>query len=300
MISSTKTFGAALLVLTAILAGCQSQRTFKTPDEAVAALASAAERGDRDEVRRIFGPRARELRSDDPEQDALDLASFKRALTEARKVEKQGDDQATLLVGDAGWPFAVPLVRQKDHWVFDTAAGVEELENRRIGRNEIRTMAALRTLIDAQTEYASVDRDGDGVKCYAGKLMSSPGTKDGLYWDSPGGVDPSPIGPVLAEAATQRDESGARLPYNGYRFRLLTRQGAGAPGGAKDYIRDGRLVDGWAVIAWPAEYDHTGVMSFIASADGVIYERDLGPETQKAVDAISEFDPSNGWKRPGT
>lgn len=275
--------------------GCESQRQFESPESALAALTAAAENADKPEIRAIFGPRANELRSDDIDQDKQDIQSFRRSLLESCKVEKLDEDTAILLVGEHQWPFAVPLVREGDRWIFDTDAGIEELDNRRIGRNELRTMAACKTVVDAQIEYHSADRDGDGVLEYADRLMSSEGKRDGLYWPSPGGVDPSPIGPVFAEAAIRVDDQGERIPFNGYRFRPLTRQGAGAPGGAMDYRSGDNLTGGWALIAWPAEYDHTGVMSFLIGHGGVLYQADLGPDTANVVAGITEFDPSTNW-----
>lgn len=291
--------GALGVIAAAALSACQSQRDFSSPEDAVAALTTAAERDDKSELRRIFGPDGAELRSDDPEQDRLDVAAFRRALAEAAEIERRGDDSATLLVGEERWPFAVPIVREADRWRFDTEAGIEELDNRRIGRNELRTIAALRTLVDAQAAYFSSDRDGDAVPEYAARLLSSPGTRDGLYWPSPGGVDPSPIGPVLASAATRHDDEGDRIPYNGYRFRLLTRQGEAAPGGAMDFSSPDGLTGGWAAIAWPAEYDVSGVMTFLVSSAGVIYQADLGPDTESATAAITEFAPGEGWSPVG-
>lgn len=285
----------ALAALLAVGTGCQSQRHFATPEDAATALTAAADSRDKGEIRAIFGPRTDRLRSGDPEQDEQDIESFRHSLGAATEIERQGDDSATLLVGEARWPFAVPLVRERKGWRFDTEAGIDELENRRIGRNELRTIAACRTVINAQEVYRSFDRDNDGVLEYAQRLMSSPGTKDGLYWPSPGGSDPSPIGPVMAAAATQTGERGERLPFNGYRFRLLTHRGSGAPGRAGEYLINGNLTGGWALIAWPDEYDRTGVMSFLASNDGVVYEADLGPRTQDAAAAITEFNPSQPW-----
>lgn len=285
----------ALVVMILWSAGCESQRRFSTPEEAASALANAAEERDRDELRKLFGPRVAELRSGDEEQDARDFASFSRSLAAGREVERGEAGGATLLIGEERWPFAVPLVNEEGGWRFDTDAGIEELTNRRLGRNELRTIAACLTLIDAQAEYRGVDRDGDGVLEYAQRLLSSPGMKDGLYWPAPGGVDPSPIGPVMASAAARTDEGGDRLPYNGYFYRLLTAQGAGAPGGAMGYFSGADLTGGWAVIAWPAEYGETGVMSFLAGHGGVVYEQDLGPDSDSAAAAIAEFDPSAGW-----
>jgi hypothetical protein len=275
--------------------GCQSQRHFASPEEAGAALVVAVQADDTAESRDLFGPRYRDLRSDDAQQDAQDRATFRRVLETGWRFEIDDSGVATLLVGRDEWPFAVPLVQSRKGWRFDTAAGVIELENRRIGRNELRNIAACRTLIDAQIVYRSVDRDDDGVLEYTDRMMSSPGKRDGLHWRSPGGVDPSPIGPYFAAAAVRTDEAGERIPYYGYRYRGLMRQGAGANGGAMEYRRGDDLTGGWAVIAWPDEYDHTGVMTFLVSQHGVIYERDFGPDTDALVAEIDAFDPADGW-----
>lgn len=291
------TVPVVLLAAAMALGGCASQRRFATPDDAVTALAAAVADRDRQELRAIFGPRATELRSPDEEQDRLDAASFSRAIGSGHEVEPDAEDAdvATLLVGPERWPFAVPLVREAQGWRFDTDAGIEELTNRRIGRNELRTIAALGTLIDAQAAYYAADPDRTGRSVYASRLLSSPGRRDGLYWDAPGGVDPSPIGPVMAAAATRRTEEGEPVPYNGYVFRLLRRQGPSAPGGEMTFEADGLLVHGWAVIARPAEYGETGVMSFLASHGGVVYQADLGHDTTSVADSISAFDPAPPW-----
>lgn len=287
---------ANLIVMLAALAisaslGCQSQRRFASPSDAVAALSVATEKRDKAELRAIFGPRMAELRSGDPDQDEIDFASFRRTLGAGHEIEPSGDDAAILLIGPERWPFAVPLVRDRSEWRFDTNAGVDELMNRRIGRNELRTIAACRTLITAQGEYRAADRNGDGVLEYAQRLTSTPGTKDGLYWPAPGGIDPSPIGPVLAQAATRTDARGSRVPFNGYSYRGLDRQGPHATDGAMNYREGNRLTRGWAVIAWPHEYDRTGVMTFVVSHTGQIFEANLGDDTEQAVAEIDTFDP---------
>jgi hypothetical protein len=204
-----------------------------------------------------------------------------------------------VLIGEDQWPFAVPLVLKGSKWYFDTDAGLEELTNRRIGRNELRTIAACRTLIDAQAEFFERDPDGLGVKHYAPRLMSTEGKKDGLYWPAPGGVDPSPIGPVMASAAARRDEEGERIPFNGYLFKPLDRQGQSAPGGAMDYRQEGQLTRGWAVLAYPAVYGETGIMSFLCSSHGIVYEQDLGDQTDQIVAEIDAFDPDSPWQNVG-
>jgi len=295
-------FAAAALPLAG---GCQSQpqpqpaaqRTFASAEEAVAALDLAVKQEDKAELRRIFGPQAEQLKSGDPDQDHDDAIVFGRRLAAAHKIRLDAPDHATVLIGDDQWPFAVPLVMKDSTWRFDTDAGLDELTNRRIGRNELRTIAACRTLIDAEAEFFDRDPDGLGVKHYATRLLSSEGKKDGLYWPAPGGVDPSPIGPAMALSATRRDEQGQRIPFNGYLFKLLYRQAASAPGGAIEFKQDGQLLRGWGVIAYPAEYGETGIMSFLCSSRGIVYQQDLGDDTAKAVDKIEAFDPAAGWKK---
>ncbi len=290
--------GVAMTLLS--LAACSSQRTFSSPEEAAVSLAAAVRSQDRAEVRKIFGPRSEELRSDDPAQDRDDMLRFARALETRHAVRLDADDTATLLVGDEAWPFSVPLVRHESAWRFDTDAGIEELNLRRIGRNELKTIQACRTLIDAQRDYFSTDRDGDGVLEYASKLLSTPGRKDGLYWDAgPGGLDPSPIGPAFAQAASRIDVAGERLPFHGYRYRVLTGRSTLPEGDALRYEDDdGNPTRGWAAIAYPDEYAVSGVMSFLASDGGEVYERDLGPETSALAESMEVFEP-NGWSRVG-
>jgi len=192
-----------------------------------------------------------------------------------------------LLVGRDQWPFAMPLMKTDQGWQFDTDTGIEEINARRIGLNERLTIAAC---------FFERDPDSQGVKHYARRLMSSEGRKDGLHWPVTGNEDPSPIGPVLATAATRADERGERIPYHGYRYKLLTRQGEAASGGAVEYETQGMLTEGWAAVASPDNYAITGVMTFIISHDGIVYEQDLGPETARLVNAMTSFNPSSDWE----
>ena len=292
-----KLFSLLVAVGGILATGCQSsQRTFKTPEEAVTVLDNAVQKQDSTQLVKLFGPDAKQLRTGDPDQDRADAIVFARRLKQAHKIRMDAPDRAVILVGEEEWPFAVPLVLKNGAWRFDADAGLIELTNRRIGRNELLTIAACNTLIDAQAEFFARDPDGLGVKHYAQKLMSTEGKKDGLYWPAPGGVDPSPVGPVIANAATRRDEKGKRIPFHGYLYKLLDRQAASAPGGAMDFRQDGRLTRGWAVVAYPADYAVTGIMSFLCSEDGTVYEQDLGDDTTKAVAKIEAFDPGAGWK----
>ncbi len=293
---TTRTALAGVGLVSACMIGCQSQKSFSSPEAAVKALSHAVEDENRGELKQLFGSRMQDLRSGDPAQDRQDRLIFQRRLAARQEVEKDGEDRAVLLVGEERWPFAVPIVKHRGEWRFDTEAGVEEVQNRRIGRNELQIIEACRTVMDAQREYISKDHDGDGVYEYAHRLMSTEGTHDGLYWPTIGGVDPSPIGPALATAATQTDAAGNRMPYYGYLVKPLLRRGPGAPGGAADFKVNGKLTNGWAAIAYPAEYDVTGVMSFLFGSDGTVFEKDLGPATEKDVKGMEAFDPSDGWK----
>jgi hypothetical protein len=202
-----------------------------------------------------------------------------------------------LLIGDKAWPLPIPIVRTGDRWRFATEEGREEIVNRRIGGNERNAIYVLRAYVDAQREYASADRDGDGVLQYARKLGSTPGKRDGLYWpaDIAKGEDPSPFGPLVAEAGAYMKGRAAGEPYRGYYFRILSGQGKSAPGGAYGYVINGRMLAGFAMVAYPAEYGETGVMSFIVNQNGKVYEKDLGRETVKLGSTMTSFDPGKGW-----
>lgn len=278
-----------------ILGGCQSQRTFQSPDAAVAALETAVQTRDRKELRELFGPDAEKLKTGDPDVDDADFIVFSRRLEAARKIQKDGADEATLLIGEEHWPFAVPLVKDKKGWRFNTDAGIEELTNRYIGRNELDTIAACKTLIDAQIEYFERDPDGIGIKHYAQRLQSTDGKKDGLSWPVEGNEDPPPIGPVFAAAAIRKDAAGKPIPFHGYSYKLITSQGPTAPGGAMNYLVDGKLTGGWAAIAYPAEYGETGIMSFLFGSTGIVFQKDLGDDTRTESPAMTSFDPGNGW-----
>ena len=201
-----------------------------------------------------------------------------------------GDAKALIAVGTDGWTMPIPIVKKAQGWQFDARAGAEEMRIRRIGRNELAAMQVMLAYVDAQREYAARDWDGDGVKSFAMKALSSSGKHDGLYWASLPGEPESPLGPAFADAKPGQ-------PYHGYAFRILTAQGPSAPGGAKSFVKNGRMTEGFALIAWPAKYDYTGVMTFIVNQDGVVYEKDLGPDTATVAAAIRSFDPDSSWQR---
>jgi hypothetical protein len=206
-----------------------------------------------------------------------------------------------LEVGPDGWPFPVPIVKNGSSWFFDTAAGKEELLNRRIGRNELDVLKAMRAYVEAQREYASKDRNGDEVLQYAQRLASSPGKKDGLYWPLDLDGEMSPLGPLVAEAQTEgyhpqvKGQEQTRAPFHGYYFKILTQQGSNAPGGKYSYIINGRMIAGFALIAWPAEYGTSGVMTFIVNQQGRVYQRDLGDKTDELAPTMNTYDPGTGW-----
>ncbi len=285
-------------------AGVQ-QRSFASPDEAAAALVAAVRAHDRQAVLAILGPGSNQwITSGDANADRAAGERFVSQYDAKHAISPQGDARATLNVGPDDWPFAFPLVRSGERWRFDTEAGKTEMLARRIGQNELAVINVMLAIVDAEREYASADRNKDGVREYASKFKSSPGKRDGLYWPSADGEPPSPLGPLVVQAAREgyaakdgNDDSGT---YHGYRFRLLTGQGSHAKGGEFDYIVKGHMIGGFAALAYPARYDNSGVMTFIVNHDGVVYQRDLGPDTAAKARAITRFDPGPGWKPAST
>jgi hypothetical protein len=221
---------------------------------------------------------------------------FVRAYDEKHVVVPQGEGRAALSIGRDDWPFAFPLVSTGGRWRFDTDAGKDELLARRIGSNELDVINVMMAIVDAQQEYASADRDGTGLRQYARKFASNPGKTDGLYWPTKADQVPSPLGAVMMNAAREGYQKADRQrPYHGYYFRMLERQGASAKGGALDYVVKGRMIGGFAAIAWPAQYGNSGIMTFIVNHDGVVYEKDLGANTAALARGITSFDPGAGW-----
>jgi hypothetical protein len=276
-------------------------RTFATPEAAVVALASAVDTTNRNELHAIFGPAADDLVNPDPVQAANEFKTFARALNETNRLVPESATRCVLELGQAGWPFPVPIVQKDGAWFFDTAAGTDEIVNRRIGRNELETLAVVRAYVEAQREYASRDRDGDGVLEYAQKIISTPGTKDGLFWSPDFDGEISPLGPLAADAAAegygkgkQSSDAGPQ-PFHGYLFKILTRQGKNAPGGKYDYVINGNMIGGFALVAWPAEYGNSGIMTFIVNQQGRVYQKDLGPKTAAIIINLKEYNPDQMW-----
>jgi len=279
-----------------------SAKVFTTPDEAVTALRNAVTAFDTNALRTIFGPAVEDLENADRVQATNDLNTFAAALVATNRLDKVSDRKMILEVGNDLYPFPVPLVRKDGGWYFDTEEGKDEILTRRIGKNELATLRILRAYVDAQRDYASVDRDGDQVLEYAQKLMSSPGKQDGLYWPPEFDGDRSPLGPLIAYAqgkgySLPSGEADAEpAPLQGYYYKILTRQGKHAPGGKYNYIINGNMIAGFAMIAWPAEYGESGIMSFIVNQQGRVYQKDLGPNTGKIAQKITEYDPDPTWK----
>jgi hypothetical protein len=247
----------------------------------------------------IFGAEHRELIiTPDTAANSATRAKFLAALQTFRVLAERSPDRRVLLIGDQAWPFPVPLVKDKGAWRFATEEGADEIVNRRIGSNERNAIVVLRAYIDAQRQYAARDRDGDGVRQYAQKLGSAPGKYDGLYWvaDAARGEEVSPFGPLVAESAPYLKGHKPGDAYRGYHFKILTRQGKNAPGGAYNYIINGRMIAGFALVAYPARYGESGVMSFMVSNNGRIYEKDLGRNSTATGLKMTTFDPGPGWK----
>ena len=279
----------------------RSQRTFATPREAAQALLAAAEAGDVSALSAIFGSSADEiLNSGDAVQDKNDVARFVKRAKQSMKerVDPANANYASLLIGPDNFPFPIPLVRTAGRWYFDTPSGKTEILTRRVGSNELDAIAACKAYVDAQYDYATEDRNRNGVPEYARKLISSPDKRDGLFW--PGSdTPPTAFAENVKRAQSEgyRKEGDAPAPYHGYYFRILLAQGPRARGGALDYVQHGSMIGGFALVAWPVEHGVSGVKTFVVNQDGVIYEKDLGPSTSTTAEAMTAFDPDTTWRR---
>ena len=272
------------------------QKTFATPVEAVHALVAATEAGDQDALLSIFGDDGKDLiNSGDAVQDKAGRDAFVKAYKAKHSIVKVDDNTRLLQVGTKDWQMPIPIVLADGKWHFDTPAGKQELIYRRIGANELGAIAACRGYIAAQTDYAAVGHDGLPAGIYAQRLVSEPGKQNGLYWETAEGEPPSPAGPFLAKAGDEGYQKGD--PYHGYYYRVLKAQGSAAGGGAKSYLEDGQLKGGVALVAYPAQYRSSGVMTFIINQDGVVYQKDLGENTTDLAKAITEFNPDRSWKK---
>lgn len=298
---------AAVLAVSALLgvahAAPPGQQDFATPDDAAKALAAAARGGDPKALLGVLGPAARTLiTSGDPVQDRNGLAQFLAAYDARQSLQPNGADQVDLVIGQNNWPMPIPIVREGGRWYFDSEAGAQELIDRRIGKNELLAIRTLLAGVAAQQDYFDRFKTGTGAGAYAERILSTRGATDGLYWDVNAGEPESPLGPLVAQAQDDGypgaiTPDGRPAAYNGYYFRILKAQGPNAPGGARDYMRDRKMLGGFAFLAWPAEYGSSGVTTFIAGPDGVVYQKDLGPGTARAAGAITRFDPDLTWAR---
>ena len=298
----------ALVSLIATAAGVSAQtngsKIFVDPQAAVQAMTVATKAKDRTALQDIFGPNLKNLLSGDEVADHNSFDEFARYVAEATKLEKETDNKMTLLVGSEEWPFPIPIVKNGSGWSFDTKAGTEEIFNRRIGSNESAAMLTAQAYAIAQWEYFDGDdRDHDQVSEYAQRLFSSAGKQDGLYWETVADDEPSPLGPLVAYARkegysgkTPVATTQSANPFHGYHFKILTRQGASAPGGAYNYIINGNMIAGFALVAYPATWGNSGVMTFVINHEGRLYEKDLGPRTAQIAAAMTEYNPDPSWK----
>jgi len=290
---------AALLAATsgtALRAQEPQQALFPTPEAAAQALVEAIELRDPARVQAIVGPTFAELlRAEGEEALEADRERFLAAARRARVVRPDGEDRAILEIGLEAWPVPAPLVREAGGWRFDGEEGVEVVRDRVVGRNELKAIEVLRRYVEAQVAYAQDDHDGDRVLEYAQRIGSTPGTRDGLYWKAEPGQPQSPFGPFLAAAGVNLETRQSDAPYYGYFFRVMTRQGENAPGGAYDYVINGNMIAGFAAVAWPAQYGDSGVMTFVVNQEGVVFEKDMGPETDRIGPRMRTYNPDASW-----
>ena len=277
------------------------QESFATPDEALKAVVDDLKADNQSGLVKIFGPSIEPiLNSGDPVADQNARERFVAYAEEQHHFDGSGDT-LTLVIGKDDWPFPIPLKKVDERWRFDTAAGKEEILNRRIGENELSTIQTMLAYVDAQGDYADFQRQRSGTPEYAQRILSSPGKMDGLYWPAAEGAPQSPLGPLVAAARAAGYRRSAKTeepsPYHGYFYKVLTAQGPNAPGGAIDYIVNGRMIGGFGLVAWPARYGDSGVMTFMVNHDDVVYQKNLGPQTAKLAPAISRFDPDPSWQK---
>lgn len=291
-----------LLLLSGSLCVAQAnEKTFASPGDAVLALYNGVKANDTQSLDAIFGSNASKILSTgDAVADKNTAANFLRRYEQMHRVVQEPDGKVTLYVGAENWPMPIPIVKNgSGQWFFDTQEGLKEILYRRVGTNENDAIETLHTLFQAQREYASQMHDGSKTKAYALKFVSTAGKQDGLYWKTDDNQPPSPIGPLIADANSQgyTAEQGKVTPFHGYYFRILTKQGAAAKGGARDYVVNGQLAKGFAFVAYPAEYRNSGVMTFIVNQDGTVYESDLGEDTAKLGAEMTEYNPVGGWNK---
>lgn len=284
---------AALVLFTSV---AHAQQTFSSPEDAAAALATAVKGGADGAILKVLGRNAEDIVSSGDEVADADIRQRFLSMYDAKhSIKAEGNKKATLMLGPDDFPFPIPLVNTKSGWEFDADAGRIEVLYRRIGRNELDAIQTALAFVDAENEYAEKDR-GEGVGVYAQRVVSSPGKKDGLFWRD--NSDPSPLGELAAQASSEGYKvEGQGAPYHGYHFRILKGQGSNAPGGALDYVVKGKMIGGYGLIAYPAEYGNSGVMTFVVNHSGTVYQKDLGPRTESIARRITLFDPDQTWKK---
>lgn len=274
------------------------QRTFSSAEEAVKSLVAAVRADDEKEMLAILGPGSGELiSSGDEAADRTGREKFIRAYDQMNKIEQKSDDTMVLHIGKDDWSLPIPIAKKADAWVFDTDKGKNEMLNRRIGRNELHVIDVLDAYVDAQHEYATRDCRGDGKVEFAQRLISTEGKQDGLYWEAKEGEEESPLGPLVAQAAREGYANPDLQPFHGYYFKILKGQGKHANGGAYNYVVRDKMILGFAIVAYPAEYGNSGVMTFIVNQEGIIYQKNLGKNTKRGAEALKIFDPDESWKK---
>jgi hypothetical protein len=279
-----------------------AQKTYKTPQDAVDALVASAKADDQKAALVVLGRDGEDIiSSGDKVSDEAIRKRFVTSYEAKHQIAMDGDNKAMLVIGDDDYPFPIPLVKKAGLWSFDTEAGRREILFRRIGRNELDAIQTALAYVDAQNEYADKDRTGAGAGVYAQRFVSQAGKKDGLYWPTAQGEEESPLGELFATASRQgyRADQG-RSPYHGYYYKILTRQGPAAPGGAADYVVNGKMIGGFALVAYPDEYRNSGVMTFIVNHSGTVFQKDLGPDSEKIAESMTSFNPDKTWTKVDT
>jgi hypothetical protein len=296
--------GIAILISggpSALFAASPVHKSFPSPEEAAKALVAAVRESDIKEMNAILGPGGKELiSSGDEVADRIGREKFLKAYDLMNALQQKSTDKVVLLIGDDKWPMPIPIIKKGSKWFFDAQQGKQEILNRRIGRNELNVMEVLQAYVEAQHEYASKDCRGRGIVEFAQRFDSTEGKRDGLYWEAKEGEELSPLGPLVARAAKEGYAKADFWPFHGYYFKILKGQGKHAKGGAYNYVVKGKMILGFALIAFPAEYGNSGVMTFMVNQEGVVYEKDLGKNTKRVAEAMKIFDPEKTWKKEET
>jgi hypothetical protein len=298
LIACLITAAMILVAAPASQAAGKTQKSFSSPEEAVKSLVTAVRANDMEEMMAILGPGSRELiYSGDEVADRAGREKFLNAYDQMNTLQQESENKTVLVIGTDKWPLPIPIVKKGATWVFDIREGKQEILNRRIGRNELHVIDVLQAYVDAQHEYATKDCIGGGKVEFAQRLISTEGKRDGLYWEAKEGEEESPLGPLVARAANEGYANADLSPFHGYYFKILKAQGKHADGGAYNYIVKGKMILGFALAAYPAEYGNSGVMTFIVNQEGIIYQKNLGKNTKRIAETMKIFDPDKNWKK---